>query len=155
MAKAIMVSARVSTISTVEAALTSGVTEKRTMEYIFIGNVVEPGPEVKKVMTKSSSDKVNASSAPAIMPGFKYGNVTFQKVCHWFAPRSYDASSSERSKPAMRALITTATKGMENATKSFQNKKSKKLARLMCSSKAKQFQKYHFHSCSDLDRRSL
>jgi len=64
------VSISVNNISTVDAALISGVTEKRTIEYIFTGNVTVFGPEVKKVTIKSSNDKVNESNAPAIKPGF-------------------------------------------------------------------------------------
>ena len=37
----------VSTINTVDAALTSGVTEKRTIELILTGKVILPGPAVK------------------------------------------------------------------------------------------------------------
>ena len=54
------------TISTVEAALTSGVTENRIMENILTGKVMLFGPAVKKVITKSSSDSVKAINAPAI-----------------------------------------------------------------------------------------
>jgi hypothetical protein len=74
------------------------------------------GPEVKKVMTKSSSDSVKASSAPAMRPGFMNGTMTFQKVCHSLAPRSREASSSSRLKPVMRERTTTATNGNANAT---------------------------------------
>ena len=42
-----MMSAAVNTIRQVEAALTSGVTEKRTIELIFTGRVMLPGPAVK------------------------------------------------------------------------------------------------------------
>jgi hypothetical protein len=59
----------VMTIKTVEAAFTSGVTLNRTIEKILMGNVVEPGPDVKKVITKSSRDSVRARRAPATMPG--------------------------------------------------------------------------------------
>ena len=45
-----------------------------------------------------------------------YGTVTFQKVCHSEAPRSFDASSSERSKPAIRERTTTVTNGKLKAT---------------------------------------
>ena len=50
------------------------------------GKVTVSGPEVKKVITKSSSDRVKASSAPAIRPGFMKGTSTFVKVCHSIAP---------------------------------------------------------------------
>ena len=38
----------------VETALISGVTPSLTIEYIFIGSVVEPGPEVKLAITRSN-----------------------------------------------------------------------------------------------------
>src|SRR5690606_24780392 len=91
-----MVAMIVITTSTVDAALATGVTEKRTIEYTLTGKVTVSGPEVKKVMTKSSSDRVNASSAPATTPGRMYGRITLRNVCHSLAPRSRDASSSSR-----------------------------------------------------------
>ena len=45
-----------------------------------------------------------------------YGRVMRRKVCHSPAPRSLEASSSARSKPAMRARTTIATNGKQNAT---------------------------------------
>ena len=53
-------------------------------------------PAVKLVMTKSSIDRLNASSAAAMMPGRMSGKVTFQNVVHSFAPRSIAASSRWR-----------------------------------------------------------
>ena len=38
------------------------------------------GPSVKNAMTNSSSDSVNASSAPATMPGASVGSVMRRKV---------------------------------------------------------------------------
>ncbi len=53
--------------------------------------------------TKSSIDKVNAISAPAITPGRISGSVTSRKVCHGVAPRSRAASNTDSSIPASRA----------------------------------------------------
>ena len=41
-----------------------------------MGSVEEPGPAVKKLTTKSSMLMVNASAAPARMPGIIWGSVT-------------------------------------------------------------------------------
>ena len=98
----------------VDAAFTSGVTENRTIEYTFTGKVTVSGPEVKKVMTKSSSERVNARSAPATSPGSIHGTSTSRNACHSDAPRSRAASSSSRLKFASRARTTTATKGKLN-----------------------------------------
>ena len=53
----------------VETAFISGVTPSLTIEYIFIGRVVEPGPEVKLAITRSSSDRVKDKSQPEITAG--------------------------------------------------------------------------------------
>ncbi len=37
-----------------------------------------PGPVVKKLMTKSSSDRVKANIMPVMIPGRSWGNTTFQ-----------------------------------------------------------------------------
>ena len=50
-----------------------------------MGRVVDPGPVVKKVMTKSSNERVKASKAPASTPGRIIGKVTRLNVIHSFA----------------------------------------------------------------------
>ncbi len=106
----------VSTINMVDAALTSGVTEKRSIEYTLTGNVMVSGPEVKNVITKSSSDKVKASSPPAISAGLICGNSTSRKACQSLAPRSRAASSCSLLKLVSRAPTTSATNGKQNET---------------------------------------
>ena len=49
-----------------------------------IGNVWAL-PDVKLVTTKSSIERLNASSAAAMIPGRISGKVTFQKVWNSFA----------------------------------------------------------------------
>ena len=71
-------------------------------------------PDTKLVTTKSSIDRLNASSAAAMMPGRMSGKVTFQNVVSSSAPRSIAASSSRRSKPDSRALMVTTTNEMQN-----------------------------------------
>ena len=100
-------------IKIVDAALTSGVTEKRTIEYTFTGKVIVSGPLVKKVMTKSSRLSVKASKAPATKDGFICGSRTSRNACHSVAPRSLAASSSSLLKLANRARTTIATKGKQ------------------------------------------
>jgi len=43
--------------------------------------VVDPGPDVKFVITTSSSEITNASMAPAAMPGAASGSTTREKLC--------------------------------------------------------------------------
>ena len=59
----------------VASALMSGLTPRRTFEKITIGSVLEPGPETKLVITRSSSDSVKASSQPEISAGAMIGSV--------------------------------------------------------------------------------
>ena len=62
-------------IMMVASALISGLTPSRTLEKITIGSVVEPGPETKLAITRSSSDSVNASSQPETSAGAMIGRV--------------------------------------------------------------------------------
>ncbi len=75
-----------------------------------MGKVIVSGPEVKKVMTKSSRLSVKASSAPATSPGTRCGTMISRKIAHSPAPRSRAASASAPSKLASRARTTSATK---------------------------------------------
>ena len=76
----------------VDTALISGVTPSLTIEYIFIGSVVDPGPEVKLAITKSSSDIVNDNSQPEITAGNMIGSVINKKVRKGVQPKSRAAS---------------------------------------------------------------
>ena len=76
----------------VETALISGVTPSLTIEYIFIGRVVDPGPEVKLAITKSSRDKVNDKSHPATTAGRIMGRVIKINVRKGVQPKSSAAS---------------------------------------------------------------
>ncbi len=67
---------------TVETALMSGVTPRRTRPNTNTGKVVEPGPDTKLVITTSSSDSVSASSAPPSTPGMISGSVTRRNAFH-------------------------------------------------------------------------
>ena len=78
-----------------------------------IGNVTVP-PDVKLVITKSSIDRLNASSAAAMTPGRISGKVTLRNVVSSFAPRSIAASSRWVGKPDSRARTVTTTKLMLN-----------------------------------------
>ena len=72
------------------------------------GNVIVE-PALKFVITKSSIDSANASSAAETTPGMISGSVTRRNVCHGVAPRSCAASSSERSNPISRERTVTIT----------------------------------------------
>ena len=60
----------------VASALIFGDTPKRTDENTTIGRVVAPGPDTKLAITRSSSDKVNASNHPDTNAGVITGSVT-------------------------------------------------------------------------------
>src|SRR5262249_24443999 len=87
----------------------------RVAPYTQTGNGVA-APLTKFDVTKSSMDSANAISAPARMPGMMSGKVILRKMTQEFAPRSAAASSSDRSKPVIRARTVTVTYAMLNAT---------------------------------------
>src|ERR1700733_15345728 len=93
--------------------LISGLTPKRTLEKTTIGKVLLPGPEVKLEMTRSSHDRVKASSHPDKMAGKIMGNVITKNTFTGRAPRSMAASSRAMSKLARRELTMTVTYAME------------------------------------------
>ena len=95
--------------------LTCGGTPTRAAPQTKSGNVIV-GPALKCVITKSSMESANASSAPAAMPGAISGSVTRRNVANGFAPRSIAASSRWRSKPTRRAFTVTTTNEMQNIT---------------------------------------
>src|SRR6202453_3845320 len=97
----------------VASTLISGLTPKRTFENTTIGSVLEPGPEVKLEITRSSQDSVNAKSQPDRMAGKMIGSVIKKNTFTGRAPRSMAASSSAVSKVAMRDCTTTVTYAME------------------------------------------
>ncbi len=78
--------------------------------------MVEPGPDVNVVITKSSSEIVNASIAPAKIPGAARGRTIRKNVCIGVAPRSAAASTSRLSNCDRRAFTTTTTNAMQNVT---------------------------------------
>src|SRR5690606_30387321 len=103
------VSSEMASRITLAMALISGLTPRRTAEKISIGRVVEPGPETKLASTRSSSDRVKASSQPARIEGAIIGTVICRKVFQGGAPRSRAASSIDWSSSPRRLLTTMAT----------------------------------------------
>lgn len=67
-------------IITAEIALITGETPNLIIEYMCKGKVLEPGPETKKVITKSSRESVIDIRNPAIIPGTEIGIITFRRV---------------------------------------------------------------------------
>ena len=61
--------------NSVASALTCGLTPRRTLENTAIGKVVADGPLTKLATTRSSSDRVKASSQPATRAGRIRGRV--------------------------------------------------------------------------------
>src|SRR6185437_5474478 len=59
----------------VASTLISGLTPRRTLENTTMGRVLLPGPEVKLEITRSSQDRVKASSQPERMAGNMMGSV--------------------------------------------------------------------------------
>ncbi len=101
-------------------ALIFGLTPMRTDENIFIGSVVDDGPEMKLDITRSSSDSVNAISQPDISAGAMIGKVITKNTLSRLAPRSIAASSSERSSSLRREEMMTVTKAMVKVTWAIQ-----------------------------------
>src|SRR5690554_2257308 len=93
----------------VARALISGDTPIRTDENTTIGKVVAPGPDTKLAITKSSSDKVNATNHPDTSAGTIAGNVITKDVFSGVQPKSMAASSMDKCTSRNRALTTTAT----------------------------------------------
>lgn len=58
----------------------------RTLENTSIGSVVAPGPETKLAITRSSSDRVNASIQPEISAGAIIGKVMTKNTFSGGAP---------------------------------------------------------------------
>ena len=77
------------------------------LEKITCGNVEEPGPDRKEVITKSSSDRVMPSRKPEAMAGAIKGRVMTKKIFSGRAPKSMAASSSDWSSSTRRERITT------------------------------------------------
>ena len=97
----------------VDSAFTSGVTPVLTMDRIFSGSVVLPGPVTKKLMITSSMERENDNSAPDVTPGIIKGRIIFLKVTTWLAPKSIAASSRYLSNPANLARTEITTNGMQ------------------------------------------
>ena len=84
-------------------AFISGLRPSRIREKIKTGSVFAPGPDTKLAMTKSSSDRVNASNHPEINAGVRRGIVIEVKTLNGFAPKSAAASSKDWPIPVKRA----------------------------------------------------
>ena len=107
------ISASVTKKIIVAIMLTCGGIATRAAPQTNSGNVtVEPA--LKFVITKSSTDSANASSAAASTPGAISGSVTRMNVWKPLAPRSCAASSRLRSNPISRDRTVTTTKLMLN-----------------------------------------
>ena len=78
----------------VDNAYISGLMPFFTSVQILVDSVSTPGPLVKWVMIKSSSDMVNAIRKPERIPGRISGNTTLKKAQVWEAPRSRAAISA-------------------------------------------------------------
>ncbi len=94
---------------------TCGGTPRAAWPQTYTGNVISL-PELKYVITKSSTEIANASRPPARIAGARSGSVILRNVTHSFAPRSAAASSRCRSKSTSRARTVTTTNEMQNIT---------------------------------------
>ena len=104
---------RVTNTKRTDKAFITGETPNRIIEYTYRGNVVEPGPDTKKVITKSSKDMVTAIIKPERIPGKMLGIITFVMLCRYVAPNSREASIMEQSNSSMRAVTIRYTKGRQ------------------------------------------
>ena len=74
---------------------------------------MEPLPETKNVITKSSNDIVTAIIKPERIPGIIAGIITLSMVCFSVAPRSWAASIIEKSNSSILAVTIRYTKGKQ------------------------------------------
>ncbi len=79
---------RVTTVMVMVAStLISGLTPRRTFENTTMGKVLLPGPDVKLEITRSSHDRVKASSHPDKMAGKMMGSVMTKNTLSGRAPQ--------------------------------------------------------------------
>ncbi len=107
-------------ITNVARALICGLIPMRTLENTCIGKVVDPGPDTKLAITKSSKDRVKASNQPDIKAGAIIGKVTKKNTFQGGAPKSCAASSIDSSSSCRREDTTTATKAVQKVTWAIQ-----------------------------------
>ncbi len=74
-----------------------------------MGSVLEPGPETKLAITRSSIESVKASNQPDTRAGAMIGKVITKKTLAGLAPKSIAASSREISMSINRDWTMTAT----------------------------------------------
>ena len=101
-------------IISVESALTSGLIPFLAAEYIYIDRLDTPDPVLKKLMTKSSIDSVNANIAPVVIPGIISGMITFLIAFIGVAPKSIAASIRLLSICLSFGSTDNITYGMQN-----------------------------------------
>ena len=65
-----------------------GLIPRLAIEYMVMDRLETPPPVVKKLMTKSSMDKVKAIKNPEMMPGMISVMITFLKAYQGVAPKS-------------------------------------------------------------------
>ena len=102
-----------SLVEAMEMALSEGSSPFLAMPKTLMVSVCDSGPVVKSVTMYSSSERVNAISAPEMIVGRGYGTMTSQKAFSGGAPRSMAASSRKGSTPASRAWTATRTNGKQ------------------------------------------
>ncbi len=78
-------------------------------ENTTMGRVLLPGPDVKLDITRSSQDRVKASSHPDKMAGNMMGSVITKKHLQGTRAEIMAASSRAVSKVAMREFTMTVT----------------------------------------------
>ena len=87
----------------------SGLTPSFTFEKITMGRVLAPGPDTKLEITRSSSDRVKLSSQLDANAGTMLGRVVSMNARTGPDPRSWAASSKERSTLTSRDCTVTVT----------------------------------------------
>src|SRR3984885_4242667 len=81
-----------------------------------IGSVLEPGPETKLEITRSSSDRVKLNNQLERIAGMRIGSVISRKARAGQEPRSIAASSKDRSALCRRDCTVMVTYAVQKAT---------------------------------------
>src|SRR6185369_6073303 len=104
-------SATLARMINVEIAGRMGVISYMIASQTLTGSVLLRTPLMNSVTTTSSKDTLNAKSAPPNTARRIWGNVTRKNVRIGPAPRLWDASSSEWSKPSSARVTRRTTNG--------------------------------------------
>lgn len=95
--------------SRVERALILGLMPLRAIEYTTMDTLLTPEPVVKKLMTKSSTERVKAMSQELRIAALSWGRMMRVRQRKGLAPRSRAASIWESARALICGRMVTTT----------------------------------------------